>query len=113
LPTRQSSTLVRVVNKRIPKKCWRGESLPSRPRGTKTPAAAWLVVHLFSLLRVYGQLTQGFTQHVLIDASARAAASQLAVDHDRRKAADAVLRGTAGNLMLVHVAQNYLVFRTC
>jgi hypothetical protein len=58
------------------------------------------------LLTVYGQLTQGFTQHVLLDAPARAAASQFAVYHDRRKAADAMLRGTAGNLMLVHVVHH-------
>ena len=65
------------------------------------------------LLTVCGQLTQGFTQHVLLDAPARATASQLAVYHDRRKAADPMLRGTAGNLMLVHVAHHYLVFGAC
>ena len=76
-------------------------------------AAAWLVVHLFLLLTICGQLAQGFTQHVLLDSPARATASQLAVYHDRRKAADPMLRGTAGNLMLVHVAHHYLVLGAC
>jgi hypothetical protein len=59
------------------------------------------------------QLTKGFTQHVFFDAPARAAASQFAIYHDRWKAADAMLRGTAGNLMLVHVVHYYLVFGAC
>jgi len=50
---------------------------------------------------------------VFFDPPARAAVSQFAIDHDRREAADVMLRRTAGNLWLMHVMLHHLVFRAC
>jgi hypothetical protein len=54
-------------------------------------------------------LAQGFTQYVLVHTSTRTASGQLAVNYDRRYAADAMLCGPAGNIFLVHVMDNDLV----
>src|SRR5437667_6850015 len=56
-------------------------------------------------------LSESFAQHVLFDAPARTAPGQLAVNHDRRHAADAMLRGTARNLLLMHIMHHDFVFR--
>jgi len=55
-------------------------------------------------------LSQRFTQDVLFNTAARAAAGQLAVNHDRRHAADTVLSGAAYSLLLMHVMHYDLVF---
>jgi len=59
------------------------------------------------------QSTQSFAHDALFDTATRAASCQFAVYHDRRQAADTMLRGTACNGLLVHVMHDHLVFRAC
>ena len=79
----------------------------------RNPNQGIVRVARFFLLIICGQLTQGFAQDLLFDTPARAAASQFAINHHRGKTADAMLRGTAGNLVLMHVMHHHLVFGAC
>src|SRR5713101_5678820 len=56
-------------------------------------------------------LTQSLAQYVLIYSASRAASGQLSVDHNGRQTAEAVLFGTAGDLVLMHVIDVDFVLR--
>src|SRR5205823_3173197 len=56
---------------------------------------------------IRSRLAEGFAQHALFYTPARTAPSQLPVNHDRRHATDAMLRGPACRFLLMHVMHHH------